>query len=518
MRDPWEVATWRFEQISPLLAPSLSRAEKRRYLREKSAQPVTWPGTDPEQSPRRPIGRATLWRWLRLYQAGGLVELMPKSPARKKPDRARLVAYALALLVEEPERSLTQLLAYIAAEIPEVKIARSTLQRELAEHPAYAGIIKLRRGVTRKLRRRYETAYPHQCWQLDGKGPFQVTIAGVVSRRVCVLSVIDDHSRYILATVVSPRGENTAAAVRVLRLALATYGLPERMQFDRGSAFDSLDFRRGLALLGIHRNWVRPRNPEAQGKIEAFHRVLSRWFIRELRHQEVLGFDHLEDLLRATLDLLYHRHHHRELKMTPAQALQGRVSPRRVGDEDLHRAFWGSVKASSHPKTGEVRLPNGTFRVPGRYAGHRAAFRFDHAAPDRAILVTRGGDELALEPFVTQRPFTSEPTAPPRGTGQLQKLLDRWRGHERPNASPGFGLPEVFAAFGTLLGHLVPCDEHEARAIHDFYRQFGPLPPDPFRAAIAATRRDLGEGRSLHAYIEHLTRLIRAHASPEDPS
>jgi len=28
---------------------------------------------------------------------------------------------------------------------------------------------------------------------------------------------------------------------------------------------------------------------------------------------------------------------------------------------------------------------------------------------------------------------------PKRGTGQLQKLLDRWHGHERPNAQPGVG-------------------------------------------------------------------------------
>lgn len=515
MRDPWAVATWRFEQLSPLLDPSLPRAEKRRYVREKAAQAVSWPSSESERAPRRPIGRATLCRWLRLYQTGGLTALVPKPPARQKPDRSHLVAYALALLVEEPERSFTQLLVYLELEFPDAELSRATLQRELIQHPAYAGIVKDRCGTTRKLRDRYETAYPHQSWQLDGKGPFQVTIAGVSHRRVHVLSIIDDYSRYILASVVS-RGEDTAAAVRVIRLALDTYGLPERMQFDRGSAFDSLDFRRGLALLGIHRNWVQARAAEAQGKIEAFHRVLVRWFVRELRHQEVLSFEHLEELLHATLDLLYHRHRHRELKMTPAQALQSRVSPRRVSSEDLHRAFWGSVKASSHAKTGEVHLPNGIFRVPARYAGRRATFRFDHATPDRAVLVARGGDELALAPFVTKRAFATQPTPPPRGTGQLQKLLDRWRGHERPNAQPGFGLPEVFRALGTLLGHLAPCDEREARSIHDFYRQFGPLHPEPFHAAIEATRRDLGEGRPLHAYLDHLARLIRAHSQPEN--
>jgi hypothetical protein len=50
---------------------------------------------------------------------------------------------------------------------------------------------------------------------------------------------------------------------------MAKWALPERIQFDRGSAFDSHAFRNGLAALGIHRNFVKARSPEWEGKIEA---------------------------------------------------------------------------------------------------------------------------------------------------------------------------------------------------------------------------------------------------------
>jgi transposase InsO family protein len=512
MRDPWEIATWRFEQISPLLDASLSRSEKRQYIREKSARPSRWPRSKSGRAPRRPIGRATLHRWLRLYEKEGLRGLLPKAPVRDKTDRSDLLAYVLALLVEEPGRSLTQLLLYLELEFPDHKISRSTLHRELAGHPAYAGIVKRRK--TRTLRDRYETTAPHECWQLDGKGPFRVQLAGA-AQRLHVLSVIDDFSRFILAAVIAP-GESIAAVVRVTRRALQKYGLPGRMQFDRGSAFDSLDFRRGLAILGIHRNWAKPRHPEFQGKIEAYHRVLNRWFIRELRHQEVTSIAHLEELLGATIGLLYNRHRHREIRMPPEQALAGRVSARRVGSEDLQRAFWGRLVARSHPKTGEVRLPNGAFRVPSRYAGHRAIFRFDHADPERAVLVTARHEEIELGTFATKRAFAGDSAAAPSGAGQLQKLLDRWRG--RPNAAPQFGLPEVFRLLGCLLGHLPPRDEREARTIHEFYRQFGPLHPEHLRAAVDTTRNDLGEGRPLESYLAHLARLIRAHRPPEERS
>jgi transposase InsO family protein len=517
MRDPWEVATWRFEQISPLLDSALSEADKRRYIRERSAQSVEWPHTGRGQPPRRPISRDTLLRWLRAYEAEGIKGLLPKVPERQKTDRSRLVAYALALLVEEPDRSLEQLLRYLEIEFPDDSISRSTLHRELTRHPAYLGIVKRRSTKQRKLRDRIETARPHECWQLDGKGPFQVKLVGSSRARVHVLSIIDDYSRFILAAIVAP-SESIAATVRVFRLAAASYGLPDRIQFDRGSAFDSTAFRCGLAQLGSHRNWIEKCDPGANGKVEAYHRSLKRWFVKELRHQEVINLEHLQDLLDATLALVYGRHWHREIKMTPEEALDGRICDRRVSRDDFRRAFWASETAKSHPKTGEVSLPNGRFRVPVRYAGRKCTFHYDPV--DLLAVLVRGRDEeIELEPFA-KKPLSSVPTNPPRGTGQLQKLLDRWRGRERPNAQPRFGLPEVFVALGSLLGHSAPRDEREARAIHRFYREFGPLHPQHFRSAIDTTRRDLGEKRSLSTYLEHLARLIRAARShpKEDPS
>jgi transposase InsO family protein len=517
MRDPWEVATWRFEQISPLLDTALSEADKRRYLRERSAQSVPWPHSGAGPPPKRPISRDTLIRWRQAYEAEGFKGLLPKVPERQKLDRSRLVAYALALLVEEPNRSLGQLLRYLSIEFPDETISRSTLHRELTRHPAYRNLARRRSTKPRRPRDRIETARPHECWQLDGKGPFQVKLVDSSTVRVHILSIIDDFSRFILAVLVA-LSENITATVRVFRIAAASYGLPDRIQFDRGSAFESLDFRRGLGLLGSHRNWIQERDPEANGKVEAYHRSLDRWFVKELRHQEVIHLEHLQELLEATVALMYNRHWHREIKRTPEEALDGRMCDRRVSRDDLRRAFWGSKTTKSHPKTGEVSLPNGRFRVPARYAGNRCTFHYDPVDPF-AVLVRGRDQEIELQPFVT-KPLAAVPTHPPRGTGQLQKLLDCWRGRERPNAQPRFGLPEVFVALGSLLGHHAPRDEREARAIHRFYREFGPLHPQHFRSAIDATRRDLGDQRSLSTYLEHLARLIRAarSRSKEDPS
>jgi transposase InsO family protein len=519
MSNPWQIATWRFEMISALFDAKLTEAQKRRFIRERTTRAVQWPNS-PE---KRPIGKSTLFRWLQNYREKGFLGLMPKTRKDKglvRSDRSLQVNYALGLLYEQPERSLTQLMLYLELEFGKLSISRSTLSRDLHAHPAFQGILRRRKGTDKKLRDLYETDQPHDSWQLDAKGPFAVTFINGKTMRVHVLSILDDFSRYVLAAIIAS-AENIEAAVRVFRLAASKWGIAQRMQFDRASAYDSKVFRTGLAILGVHRNWVKSRNPQAQGKIEAYHRSLKRWFVNEIAKQEVVDLQHLEALLQATIELVYNRHHHRQIKMSPQQALAQRISTRRVGAAELAQAFKVLIRAKSHPNTGQVSLPNGLFRVASRYAGQRCNFRYDPVDKHEALLIIDDEHQIPLEPFTKKRAFDYQRANEKRGTGQLQKLLDIWQGHSRPNAQPGFGLPEVFREFSRLLQRAVPIDQREATAIEAFYRKTGPLPAEPFRQAIDRTADALGANRALNAYLQYLDRLVQAQKNKpesEDPS
>jgi putative transposase len=515
MSDSWQIAAFRFEMISPLLDEKLTEAQKRRIIRDRTRRAVRWP-CSPD---KKPIGRSTLFRWLKDYREKGFLALMPKVRKDKgvaRTDRSEQINYALGLLYEQPERSLTQLMVYLELQFGKLSMSRSTLNRDLHAHPAFTGILQRRKAGGKKLRNLYETDQPHEIWQLDAKGPFPVTLTDGQTIRVHVLSVLDDFSRYILAAIIAT-AENIQAAVRVFRLAASKWGIALRMQFDRASAYDSVVFRTGLAFLGVHRNWVKSRNPAAQGKIEAYHRSLKRWFVKELPNQQVVDIEHLEALLQATIALVYNRHHHREIKMTPEQALARRISTRRVGADQLVQAFKISTRAKSHPRTGQVNLPNGLFRVPARYAGKRCDFRYDPVNEDDAALIIDDQHQLVLQPFTKKRPFDYQSATEKRGIGQLQKLLDLWQGHSRPNAQPGFGLPEVFREFSRLLQRSVPIDQHEATAIEAFYRKTGPLPAQPFRQAIEKTADALGSNRALKAYLQYLERLVQANKNKPEP-
>ena len=514
MYDSWKIAYWRYEMISPLLDEKLSRQQKRRLTRERTEKNVCWPSSDGDDlAPvRKPIGRSTLFRWIKDYREKGFAGLLPETRKDKglaRSDRSVYVDYALGLLYEQPNRSLTQLMVYLETEFGEPPMSRSTLSRDLHANPAYQGIEQRRKGTSKRLRDLYETDKPHSSWQLDGKGPFPVTFTNGETQRVCVLSILDSFSRYILAVIIA-LSESVEAAVRVFRIAAARWGMAEWFQFDRGSAFDSKVFREGIALLGVHRNKVKPRSPENQGLIEAYHRSLKRWFVRELPAQEIVDLVHLEALLRATIDIVYNQHWHRQIKMSPKHALAGCISPRRVSENDLAWAFRPIVEGKSHPKTGQLSLPTGLFRVPARYAGRKCNFRYDPVDKHIALLIAGDDQRIPLEPFVKKKAFPHQRLSEKRGTGQLQKILDRWQGKQRPNAQPGFGLPEVFRELSRLLAHRVPADEPEATLIEAFYRRSGPLPQEPFQEAIDKTSRALGPGRPLKAYLGHIERLIRA--------
>lgn len=132
------------------------------------------------------------------------------------------------------------------------------------------------------------------------------------------------------------------------------------------------------------------------------------------------------------------------------------------------------------------------------------------------MLIIDDEHQIPLQPFTKKRPFAHQKAAEKRGTGQLQKLLDIWRGHSRPNAQPGFGLPEVFAELSRLLQRPVLIDQREATAIEAFYLKTGPLPAEPFRQAMDTTADALGAHRALKAYLQYLERIVQAHKNKPD--
>jgi transposase InsO family protein len=143
---------------------------------------------------------------------------------------------------------------------------------------------------------RFQRSTPNHLWQMDFKGPLK----GPLQRRY-LLTVEDDHSRYLLALALCP--DQTMASVwAVLWPLLGAVGLPVAILSDngfapRGPAEHGLSWLEARLLrLGVGALHGRAYQPQTQGKVERAHQTVGRellprldWSQPEGRVAEQLG-------------------------------------------------------------------------------------------------------------------------------------------------------------------------------------------------------------------------------------
>ena len=212
------------------------------------------------------ISRPTGYLWLSRYRREGLVGIAERSrrPVRS-PDRtaAEMEEAVVGLRQGYPDwgaRKLRVLLRQRGMEL-----ARSTIHR-----------ILLRHGMIHELEhpglaaQRFERSAPNELWQMDYKGPL------CVAEGVGPLSVLDDHSRYLLVLqrVVNTSGELVREH---LQGAFRDGGVPDGMLMDHGTPWWSAQSPQGFTKLslwlmkqGIALHWGRIRHPQTQGRWSAF--------------------------------------------------------------------------------------------------------------------------------------------------------------------------------------------------------------------------------------------------------
>jgi transposase InsO family protein len=218
------------------------------------------------------ISRPTGYLWLERYRVSGIAGICERSRRPLHSPEKTSVALEeqiVALRQCYPDwgaRKLAVLLARQGIQLPS-----STIHR-----------ILLRRGLVREADRhrpavqRFERARPNELWQMDFKGPKAWPEA------MGPLSVIDDHSRYVIA--LQRMGSPDGGQVKThLTAAFEQCGLPEAMLMDHGTPWwnwQSFSGRTHLSLWlmrqGIRLYWSGIRHPQTQGKVERFHGSLER--------------------------------------------------------------------------------------------------------------------------------------------------------------------------------------------------------------------------------------------------
>lgn len=302
-----------------------------------------------------------------------------------------------------------------------------------------AGVARVEpRKKPRSAWRRFVYPAPNACWQLDAT---DYVLTG--GRRCTIFQLIDDHSRFALASHVAD-SETADAAVIVFDKAVTAHGVPQRLLTDNGAAFNTS--RRGLtsrlvahiAALGVEAITGKPYKPTTQGKNERFHQTLFRFLDKQPLADT---FDVLQSQVDA-FDSLYNTER-------PHQGLPGRVTPL-VAWEATPKAEPPRPKARPiyfpQPPTRRPRMSSpaprsttdsviirilnstGSFRLDGVTYMVGAHYRYE------TVLVLVDGEDLIITSEHGE--VIAEHTRPAPGATYVGNGRPKGRWRELPNSSP----------------------------------------------------------------------------------
>jgi len=243
------------------------------------------------------ISRKTGYKWLKRYR---------QCPTEPLADRSRRPCSSAVATPENVEKAILRVRAEYGWGARKIHAFLSDKVPNLPSAKTVGNVLRRNGCITRRpteprTPQFFEHAEPHQLWQCDHKGPLEVG-----RRKVHPLTVLDDHSRYLLA--LKPCTDLTMkTAFGVLWDAFGEFGLPERLLCDNAfgtnyqvpktlSWFDSQ-----LVRLGIRPIHGRPYHPQTQGKVERLHGTLEREVWPHVRRDSLRHFE--QDIDRWRLDV-----------------------------------------------------------------------------------------------------------------------------------------------------------------------------------------------------------------------
>jgi len=151
----------------------------------------------------------------------------------------------------------------------------------------------------------------HERWQLDSKERFIIPGIGLVS----TLNIRDEECRLTVASQTfvidrrdEPRSVNCERIQAMCRQAFTQWGLPDRIQTDRGPVFfdnkNDDPFPRRITLwwvgLGIQHELIDPGEPHQNGTVERWHQT---WYNHTITGQEFANLGQVQSISDHTVEV-----------------------------------------------------------------------------------------------------------------------------------------------------------------------------------------------------------------------
>lgn len=242
-----EVAQFRFVLIAPVIQGLFPNASATACYKRVTASPLTLPDGNTIS-----YSYKTLEKWKSRYSIGGLDALMPSARSDKGISRTlsdEVIAEIYRIKKDQPRMNATQIYEHLVLEsfLP-ASVSVDSVQRFIRHND-----LKSARDPNLRDRKAYEEDEFGKIRQAD----------------TCYLPYIteDDHSRLLVGGELF-YNDNAYNFRKVLKNAIATYGIPDKLYVDNGYSYSNELLSMICVSLGILLLHTRVHDGAGKGKVE----------------------------------------------------------------------------------------------------------------------------------------------------------------------------------------------------------------------------------------------------------
>ena len=368
MKHNAEVAQFRFALIAPVIQGLYPDASATAYYKRVTASPLTLPdGSTVTYSYK------TLEKWKSQYSIGGLDALMPGTRSDKGIPRALnedAIAEIYRIKEEHPRMNATQIYTHLVREsfIP-ATVSVDSVQRFIRHND-----LKSARNPNLRDRKAFEEDEFGKIWQADTCYLPHITEDGT-SRRVYCIMIIDDHSRLLVGGELF-YNDNACNFQKVLKDAIATYGIPDKLYVDNGCSYSNAQLSMICVSLGILLLHTRVRDGASKGKVERHFRTLKERWLYTLDMESIQSLAQFNGMLKDYMRD-YNTTFHRGIDTIPLERYQAsKDHPRKPESRQwLDDCFYNRITRKVR-KDSTISIDKVCYDVPMQFISAKVEVRY----------------------------------------------------------------------------------------------------------------------------------------------
>lgn len=379
--SPLEMAHFRFSIIAPIIQDLYQDKSVAAYCRRISETPLRLP-----DGSKKTFAPSTIESWVTLFKKGGIDGLMPAPRADKGTSRT-IDSEAASRIISLKEQFPRINGVLIHSKLIEENLIPATVSVRAVQRFLRENDLKSTTASNPNMKHRLAFEFPKfgEMWQADTAYLPYITENGV-SRRTYLIVIIDDHSRMIVGAEIF-YNDNAANFQKVLKDAVKTYGIPDKLYLDNGSPYSNAQLTLILDSLGIVESHTAVRDGASKGKVERnFRTIRSRW-LSGLDANSIHSLEHFNTLLSSYVTM-HNTSVHGATKESPTDRYLRTKDHVRIpkSSEWLDECFLNRINRRVR-KDSTLTIDGTSFDVPPQFVGMQVEVRYIPGRSDSAFIL-----------------------------------------------------------------------------------------------------------------------------------